>query len=164
MNLPRAPSPALWRHHPLRAAVALGLLAAALAAYAAGVALPILTLEKLVFAHHTYSILGGLAELWRLGHWPLFLLVGLFSLVFPLAKILALMIAWMSPPHTPALDWLDGLGRWSMLDVFVVAVLIASVQLGVLARVEVHAGIYAFAGCVLLSMAAAGLTRSLAKR
>ena len=43
-------------------------------------------------------------------------------------------------------------GKWSMLDVFVVAVLLASVKLAGLAQVEIHSGLYAFAASVLLTM------------
>lgn len=156
----------LWRRRPGLAALVLPLLAAALLAYAVGVTSPILTLERFVIARHSYSILGGLAELWRGGHWPVLLVIATFSLVLPLAKILLLAGAWVAPApeRSGALRWLEGLGRWAMLDVFVVAVLVASVQLGVLAEVELRAGLYAFAACVLLSMAAARITGALAQR
>ena len=156
----------LWRRRPGLAGVVLPLLAAALVAYGVGISMPILTLERFVFARHSYSILGGLAELWRTGHWPLLLVIGAFSLVLPLAKILLLAGVWLAPAGARAspLRWLEGLGRWAMLDVFVVAVLVASVQLGVLAEVELRGGLYAFAACVLLSMVAARITGALAER
>ena len=47
---------------------------------------------------------------------------------------------------------IETLGKWSMLDVFVVALLLVSVKLGVLAKVEVHYGLYVFATSVLLTM------------
>ena len=50
------------------------------------------------------------------------------------------------------LHWMHLYGKWSMLDVFVVAVLLASVKLGALAQVQIHSGLYAFAASVLLTM------------
>jgi len=50
------------------------------------------------------------------------------------------------------LHWMHLYGKWSMLDVFVVAVLLASVKLGALAQVQIHNGLYAFAASVLLTM------------
>lgn len=156
----------LWRRRPGAAGLVLPLLTAALVAYGVGITAPVLTLERFVIARHSYSILGGLAELWRAGHWPLLLLIGAFSLVLPLAKILLLASAWLTPAriHGQLIGWLDRLGRWAMLDVFVVAVLVASVQLGALAQVELRAGLYAFASCVLLSMIAGRITAGLTLR
>jgi paraquat-inducible protein A len=44
------------------------------------------------------------------------------------------------------------LGKWSMLDVFVVAVLVVTVKLGAMASVEARYGIYAFTAAVFLTM------------
>jgi paraquat-inducible protein A len=46
-------------------------------------------------------------------------------------------------------------GRWGMLDVFVVAMVLVAVKLGALAKVEVHVGLYCFGVSVLLMMAIA---------
>ena len=43
-------------------------------------------------------------------------------------------------------------GRWAMLDVMVVAMLIVSVKLGAIASIQIHAGLYVFGGAVLLIM------------
>jgi len=43
-------------------------------------------------------------------------------------------------------------GKWSMLDVFVVAVLLATVKLGAVANVQLHYGLYLFAAAVILTM------------
>jgi paraquat-inducible protein A len=54
--------------------------------------------------------------------------------------------------HTKHLKWLATYSKWSMLDVFVVALLVVSVKLGALAQVNVELGIYAFAASVFLTM------------
>jgi paraquat-inducible protein A len=43
-------------------------------------------------------------------------------------------------------------GRWAMLDVMVVAVLIMTVKLGAVASIHIHSGLYIFAAAVLLIM------------
>ena len=60
------------------------------------------------------------------------------------------------------LHWLGILGKWSMLDVFVVAILIVLVKIGPLAKVEAQRGLYWFAGAILLSMITSMYVDSLA--
>ena len=50
------------------------------------------------------------------------------------------------------LHWMHSFGKWSMLDVFVVAILVVSVKLGAIASVEMRYGLYAFAAAVILKM------------
>ena len=50
------------------------------------------------------------------------------------------------------LHWIHEYGKWSMLDVFVVAVLVVAVKLGAIADVEMRFGLYAFAASILLTM------------
>lgn len=148
----------LLQRRPCAGSLLLGTVLAALGLLGAGVWLPAMTIEKFVLVEHTYSILGGVLELWREGEWLLFALVGGFSLLLPLLKLGLLALLCLRPDggRGRLIGWLERIGRWSMLDVFVVAVLVASVQLGVVATVHVHAGLYAFAGSVLLTMLASG--------
>jgi paraquat-inducible protein A len=96
-------------------------------------------------------------ELLREGKIFLFILITAFSIVLPLLK-LGLLYRLVS--HSPAsatrlqryLHWMHAYGKWSMLDVFVVAVLVVAVKLGAIASVQMHYGLYAFAGSVLLTM------------
>ena len=93
----------------------------------------------------------------REGQWILGFLIFGFSIVLPGMKIAVLFSIWnrsriFSDSETKLFHWLSLLNKWSMLDVFVVAVLLASVKLGALASVEAHAGIYAFAVAVVLIM------------
>lgn len=119
--------------------------------FAIGVWAPILTLKKLLIVQNTFSILSGITQLARDGQYGLFSLLTAFTLVLPCLKIGVLFTAWNSKPkQAHFLRWLSTLGKWSMLDVFVVAVLIASVKLGALATIEVHYGLYVFAAAVIL--------------
>ncbi|MEE9447898.1 MAG: paraquat-inducible protein A, partial [Arenicellales bacterium] len=58
----------------------------------------------------------------------------------------------ISAPTQRYLHWIQKLGKWSMLDVFVVAVLVVAVKLRAIAEVQMHYGLYAFAVSVLLTM------------
>jgi paraquat-inducible protein A len=79
-----------------------------------------------------------------------------FSILFPLAKNL-LMLALLHGVSAArrrirgVMHALSILGKWSMLDVFIVAILVCSVKLGLLADTEVLAGVYCFAASVLLT-------------
>ncbi|MDJ0957266.1 MAG: paraquat-inducible protein A [Arenicellales bacterium] len=119
--------------------------------FAIGIWAPILTLKRLLVIQNTFSILSGIVQLARDGQYGLFSLLTVFTLVLPCFKIAVLFAAWNSKPkQSRILGWLSALGKWSMLDVFVVAVLIASVKLGALATIEVHYGLYVFAAAVIL--------------
>jgi len=145
------PLPARWQ----RTALNLFLLAAALA-FGTGIWAPMLTLTRLVLIENTFSVLSGIWQLYLEGEYPLFVILALFTLFLPVAKLALLFYAWNRPraAHRGLLRWLDALGKWSMLDVFVVAVLIASVRLGPLATVELHYGLYLFSASVVMIMLA----------
>jgi paraquat-inducible protein A len=51
-----------------------------------------------------------------------------------------------------ALGWIEQLGRWAMLDVFVVALLVVAIQASLISEVAMHSGIYVFTAAVLVSI------------
>jgi paraquat-inducible protein A len=142
--------------HPLHGLVVNLLLILAVALLVVGLQMPILTLEKFYFFSNTVSLLSALKQLAVESEWGLFALVGAFSVVFPILKNLALLIVWnfdaaQGAGHRRHLQWLAVFSKWSMLDVFVVALLVVSVKLGSLAEAHVGMGIYAFAASVILT-------------
>lgn len=121
-----------------------------------GLYAPIVTVEKFYFFSNTVSLLSVLQQLAQLEEWGLFILIGLFSVVFPLGKLLLLAIInnRVNPSDKQrhkTLGWLATYSKWSMLDVFVVALLVVTVKLGALAQAHVEIGIYMFAASVLLT-------------
>ncbi|MEZ5586698.1 MAG: paraquat-inducible protein A [Sedimenticolaceae bacterium] len=143
--------------HPVRGMVVNSLLLGALLLLLYGLDAPILTLEKFYFFSTTTSLLSALRQLAAEAEWGLFVLIGLFSVVFPIVKILLLFLVWnvdtaQGAAHRRHLGWLATYSKWSMLDVFVVALLVVSVKLGALAEAHVGVGIYAFAASVVLTM------------
>jgi paraquat-inducible protein A len=139
-----------WRIEvPLLMLASLGLL---LMAYS----LPLMSVEKLVYWKNEYSIIAGVRGLWDEGQFSLAIILFFFSIVFPLFKLAVLGVLWVvrlsAHKREFVLHWLGILGKWSMLDVFVVAILIVLVKLGPLAKVEPQRGVYVFALAILLSM------------
>lgn len=124
--------------------------------YLLGICLPMMKLTKLVFFENYFSIVSGLWQLLSEGKVLLFLLIGAFSIVMPALKISLLFTALWYKDIAPAgkikhyLHLMHEYGRWAMLDVLIVAVLVVAVKLGVLATVDVKAGLYFFAASVLL--------------
>ena len=137
--------------------VLLGLLVIASVLLLVGICTPIMTIKTLVFMRHSFSILSGIVDLLREGKILLFIVIGLFSVALPLVKLgflYALLMGHIrhSQKTQQYLTMLHDFGRWAMLDVMVVAILIVAVKLGAMASVEVHYGLYVFSAAVLLIM------------
>ncbi len=133
------------------------LLAVAAALLATGFFAPMFTLEQFLFIHNRFSLLSGIWQLALDGELVLFLLIFCFSVVLPVLKLLVLLRLTGAAIHHDSrlphyLRLMHSYGRWSMLDVFVVAVMVVAVKLSAIAEVQVHWGLYAFAGAVLLTL------------
>ena len=134
------------------------LLLCSLVALVVGVTAPLLTLQKLYFIENTISLISTIQALYGDGEWLLFIVITVFSVCIPVIKIASLLMITnidFDPESflDKTLSLIETLGKWSMLDVFVVALLLVSVKLGALAKVEVHYGLYVFAFSVMLTMA-----------
>jgi len=144
-------------NHALRDKILINLLLIlAAVVFAIGIWAPILTLKKLIFMSNTFSVISGISQLLDDRQYGLFVLIAGFTLLLPVVKMVVLFAALNGRHNLESrrryVDWLSVLGKWSMLDVFVVAVLIASVKLGSIAKIEVHYGLYVFAAAVLMMM------------
>ena len=109
----------------------------------------------------TYTVFGALESLAASGLWALATLVFVFSVMFPLAKtLMAAVIFRIGNTASPRTANLMGLlGKWSMLDVFLVAWLVALTQLSELRSLEPRLGLYLFsAGVILNNLATARLS------
>ncbi|MDO5091077.1 MAG: paraquat-inducible protein A [Cardiobacteriaceae bacterium] len=134
-------------------------IAAGMAAFVAGITLPMMTLTRLVWFDNTFTVLSGIGALLAEETFALGMLLMTFSVIFPAVKFLG-MLAYVLvyPPLPRALVQfqyvLGKVAKFSMLDVFVVAVMLMVVKLGAIANVEIHGGIYWFSAAVLVSMSA----------
>jgi paraquat-inducible protein A len=111
----------------------------------------------------TDTIMSGIIGLWHDGMWGIAGIVFIASILIPLLKLLGLV--WLilaarrrQPRHprrlTRLYTTLDFIGRWSMLDVFLVAFLSGTVRFGSLATIQPRIGIAAFAAAVVLTVVA----------
>ncbi len=152
---PFPPAGEALRHRARTAACAL----AALILFPLAVWLPVLHLERFGHVHET-GILRGCVDLCTDGHVVLATVVFACSFVFPLAKLVGLLLVTgrflpMSPGRRAAsFRLIELVGRWGMLDVLLVAILVAAVKLGNLLEVKPGEGAALFALCVGLSLAA----------
>ncbi|MCZ6565423.1 MAG: paraquat-inducible protein A [Gammaproteobacteria bacterium] len=122
-----------------------------------GLVAPIITFRKFIFIQNTFSILTGTWNLLKEGQLFLFVIITLFSIILPIFKLglLAKLVVSTSPINVSSkkiLELLHRFGKWSMLDVFVVAILVVVVKLGAIADVEKHIGLYAYAAAAILIM------------
>ena len=124
---------------------------------AVGLVAPIITFKKFIFIQNTFSILTGTWNLLKEGQFFLFLIISIFSIVLPIFKLglltrLVLSSSSINAGSEKILALIHRFGRWSMLDVFVVAILVVVVKLGAIADVEKHLGLYAYAAAAILIM------------
>ena len=132
---------------------------AALLIYPVAISLPIMRIER--FGHqHDASIWTGGVELLSEGDVFVGLVVLLCSIVIPLLKLVGLLVITrpgtaLSHQHRAftyrVIEWT---GRWGMLDVLLIALLVAWIKVGDLVQVSVGPAALAFTLCVLLSLVA----------
>ncbi len=110
------------------------------------------------------TILSGVVLLFEAGMWPLALLVFFASITVPVLKLIVMTYLLISTQIASTKRLRDRarlyrivelVGRWSMIDVFMIAILIALVQFGTLTTIEAGIGVVAFASVVVLTMIAA---------
>ena len=113
----------------------------------------------------TSTIVGGTILLWDEGSYAVAITVFLASVFVPVAKFVILILLlvtvrnhdeWRVQDRVVLHRIIDFIGRWSMLDIFVVAILVGLVQLGTLATIVPNTGAAAFAASVVVTMLAAG--------
>lgn len=122
---------------------------------------PIMSVKTWVFFYKEVTIFQATTKLYEDGFLFLAGIVAVFAIAFPVLKLMVLWAGWMKSRAIEGPGSLEGtlsifdhLGKWSMLDVFVVAVVIVSTQSSLVADAEAHPGLYLFAASILMSMLA----------
>jgi len=138
------------------------LLFVATVAFALGVTLPLIRIERLYFFTEEPSLVGIIAALWRGGDPLLAIVIALLSVVFPSVKLLLLHVAAHSgrAAHDRLPAWLRGLSNWSMLDVVLVALVIFTAKTSGLATAFTRPGLWFFTLSVVLTVAVSALLRN----
>ena len=155
-------SHALHARKPHSVQRTLAWLVAAVVLYLPANLLPVMATDS-VLGRESHTIVGGIIELWTTGSRELALIVFIASIAVPLLKIAALALLaytahrrsfWLQRERAALYRLVETVGHWSMLDVFVVVLLVGMVRFGVLASVEPEAGLLAFGGVVVATMLA----------
>jgi len=116
---------------------------------------------RLVDERQTFSIISAIFKLRSDGNYFLFVVIFLFSIVFPIVKWVANALIWVSSlrkGHVASdslgrsARWLHWLGKWSMLEVFVAGLLCVLLKLGTVTRFQIESGMYWFFAAVFLSL------------
>ena len=149
--------------HPKSLSSTVALLVASLVIYIPANVFPIM---QTTFLGNTEpsTIMGGVLLLWSLGSYPVALIILLASVVIPLAKVLSLSwLCWqcrfpsrrLTEQKIKLYRVTEFVGRWSMIDVFVVAILTSMVQMGNFMSILPGAAVLSFTAMVVLTMLAA---------
>jgi paraquat-inducible protein A len=119
---------------------------------------------RTLWQEESSTIIGGALELWRYGNPGIAVIILVASVGIPLSKFFAIAYLALSARHgarAPAgvrmriYEVVEYIGRWSMIDVFVVAILASLVQLNVVARIDPGPASLAFALSVIFTMLSA---------
>ena len=141
----------------------LAYLATAVLLYLPANLLPIMETQQLSRVSAN-TIAGGVVLLWHHGSYPIALIIFIASVLVPLLKMLSIAsLCWLvkrpgqfsSSQLARMLEITELVGKWSMVDVFVVALLVALVQVGGLLSIKPGSAALAFAGVVLCTMLSA---------
>ncbi|MEX3773859.1 paraquat-inducible protein A [Pseudomonas sp. MYb118] len=125
--------------------------------------LPIMTVRSLGQGDPS-TIMSGVIQLVQHGMIPIAAVVFIASILVPTFKLVGIALLLFSVQRHQPLSarqriwmyrFIEFIGRWSMLDIFVIAILVAVVNFGRLASVEANLGAIAFASVVILTMLAA---------
>jgi len=125
--------------------------------------LPVMETGSL-FGSQTDTIMSGVVYLWTSGSWPLAAIVFIASIMVPGSKLIALTFllvsvqrrsTWRPLERTRLYRVVKLVGRWSMVDIYVAAILTAIVQFKSLAMIKAGPGAIAFGAVVVLTMFAA---------
>jgi paraquat-inducible protein A len=135
-------------------------LIASVALYIPANVLPIMETSSL-FGAQRDTIMSGVVFLWKTGSWHLALIVFIASVLVPLLKMLAIGVllvsvqrrwTWQPEQRIRLYRIVELIGHWSILDIYVVALLATLVQLRGFASIAAGPGAIAFGAVVVLTM------------
>ncbi len=121
--------------------------------------LPIMTVTGIGGAEQN-TIIGGVITFWKMQAYPVAIVIFTASVLIPILKIIAIFALCWAATHpvknlkrmTKIYRVTELVGRWSMVDVFVVAILVTLVQMGQLMSISPGPAALAFGGVVVLTM------------
>jgi len=139
------------------------LLIAGLLCYLPANLLPV-TISTSFGSRQTDTIISGVIYFINTGSWPLAVIIFIASIVVPMVKLMSLgylalsvqlKSRWRPEQRTSLYRVTELIGRWSMMDIFVIMVLVALVRMQAVASFEVGPGAFFFGAVVIITMMAA---------
>jgi paraquat-inducible protein A len=159
MHCPRCDAP-LHLRKPNSISRSWALLIAAMICYIPANMMPMM-LTTTLFGTESDTIMSGVIYFWTSGSWYLALVIFTASIMVPMLKMIALTLLlvttqmrsrWQTEQRARLYRLVEIIGRWSMLDIYVVAIMVALVQLQGLATILPGPGAIAFGSVVVLTM------------
>ena len=159
LHCPRCDAP-LHLRKPNSISRSWALLLAAMICYIPANLLPMM-LTTTLFGTESDTIMSGVVYFWTSGSWYLALVIFTASIMVPMLKMIALTLLlvttqmrsrWQLEQRARLYRLVEIVGRWSMLDIYVVAIMVALVQLQGLATILPGPGAIAFGSVVVLTM------------
>lgn len=134
--------------------------------FGTGIFFPFFHVTKLWVFDDSVSVVGGIITLFQEGEYFLFAVLTLFTLIFPCIKLGLLTVIWIERDHNITRvrrlhHWVESWGRWSMLDVFVVAILVVTMKAAALAKIQIGLGLYLFTVSVVATQFTSGWVANL---
>jgi paraquat-inducible protein A len=121
------------------------------------VTLPFLTIDQVLKSPETYSLPRSVVLMWERELYIVAILIAGFSIIFPFFKIASMVVIWFGPlgkgTRRTWLAWIERLGKWSMMDIFVVALLLALTTDQWAISTTPHIGVYCFVAAIMVAMA-----------
>lgn len=123
---------------------------------ASGLLMPAISVTSLAMFTTTYSLFGGVIAMWEDGKYGLFVLVFVFTVLLPVAKVAIGLWIWSLGNGNGGLAGqllrlLSLISRWSMLDVFMIALVVLVLEGSLLTTADLGIGVLLFAISVVLS-------------
>jgi paraquat-inducible protein A len=123
---------------------------------ALGLVLPLVRFEKLYFFDDTPSLVDIVRSLWEQDNGALAVLIALFSIVFPIVKLYGITLEATAPPTPGAKAGLMArllpvLGKWSMMDVMLVAIVIVAAKTSGMASAFTQPGLWFYAASAIMT-------------
>lgn len=150
----------------LRYAISKALTAAGIILYIPANFLPVMTIT-ITGQVEPLTVMGGVMELYDTGLVPVAIVVFLASVVVPVVKLVSL--SWMLSLHGTDIEqtrrmkvhaFLTCIGTWAMIDVFLLSILVAVGQLGILASVQAEPGAVFFGAMIICTLYAADIYKT----
>lgn len=127
-----------------------------LLAYLVSLNLPLLSITKVYVFKDEISLISILVTLWQEQEVLLYLIIFGFVVFVPVCKFLLLILSGANPSiitsYQRTYHLLSIVGKWAMLDVFIAAIIIVVIKLGVMTQAHTQIGLYLFVYSIMASM------------